>query len=190
MKKKRKSDKSDARWLRTVLSTGTLTDKIAAMSLMVQEAPLYRLHTIDTLRAMARKKGRREAGLAMDALRDLFISTLLPNRKLRKFHEQPSYILNDPTRIKEPGYQKREEKARPLYWYFEDQMKTRYSEFISLLETGTHDELNYIKKNRMIIICELLIAKPEQEVLLLSMLVNKLGDPVRTVAAKNCFSTK
>lgn len=42
----------------------------------------------------ARRPNRRENQLAMDALKDLFITDLLPDRKLRPFHAQP--LLAEP----------------------------------------------------------------------------------------------
>ena len=39
---------------------------------------------------MAKKKGRRESMMAIDALKDLFLSDLLPaQRKLKFFYQQP-----------------------------------------------------------------------------------------------------
>jgi ribosome biogenesis protein MAK21 len=39
---------------------------------------------------MAKKKGRRESMMAIDALKDLFLSDLLPTqRKLKFFYQQP-----------------------------------------------------------------------------------------------------
>ena len=43
-----------------MIKSGTLTDKVAALTLMVQEGPVYRTRTLDALLAMAAKKGKRE----------------------------------------------------------------------------------------------------------------------------------
>jgi hypothetical protein len=43
-----------------VLRAGTLNDRVAAMVLLVQEGPMYRVRQLDALIAMAAKKGRRE----------------------------------------------------------------------------------------------------------------------------------
>lgn len=51
-------------WLRTVLSAGTLGDKVAALTLLVQESPVHTLVSLDSLLAMASKKGKRESILA------------------------------------------------------------------------------------------------------------------------------
>ena len=52
--------RSDVRWMKTVLSSGTLADKIAALTVLIQESPAHNLSHLDTLIAMAKKKGRRE----------------------------------------------------------------------------------------------------------------------------------
>lgn len=107
-----KSRNSDARWKRTVLAKGTLGDKVAALTLNVQDAPLHNLSSLDTLLGMVDKKGRREAFMAAgklfsyyfftlhppdsfpvilacfaDAIRDLFLNELLPDKKLRTFDQ-------------------------------------------------------------------------------------------------------
>ena len=54
----------DVLWLKTVLSSGTLGDKVAALTLLVQESPVHTLSSLDTLLTMAAKKGKREGILA------------------------------------------------------------------------------------------------------------------------------
>ena len=88
---------------------------MAAMTLLVQEAPLYRLGALRGLLNMASKKGSREAVLAMDALRDLFVSDLLPpKRRLRFFGQQPL--------AQDKEHRPKEETL--LYWLLEDHIKT------------------------------------------------------------------
>jgi ribosome biogenesis protein MAK21 len=65
------------------MQNGTIADKIAAMTLVVQEAPFFGLTTINSLLTIARKKNRRVNLMAINALKDLFLNTLLPQRKLR-----------------------------------------------------------------------------------------------------------
>lgn len=59
------SKRSEARWLKTVLSSGTLSDKMAALTLLIQESPLHNLASVDSLISMSKKKGRREAMMAV-----------------------------------------------------------------------------------------------------------------------------
>lgn len=85
----RESDVGDAKWLRNMLTSGTLTDKIGAMSSLVQNDPVHNSDIIDDLFTMANKKGKREAQLAIQSLRELFILFLLPDRPLRFISQQP-----------------------------------------------------------------------------------------------------
>ena len=59
-----KTKKGDSKWIKTVLTSGTLSDKMAALTVLVQESPAHNLTAIDMLVAMAKKKGKREAMLA------------------------------------------------------------------------------------------------------------------------------
>jgi len=56
---------SDTAWLRTVLTSGTLKDKMAAWTLKIQEAPIHNVSSLEHLIAMVTKKGRREALMAL-----------------------------------------------------------------------------------------------------------------------------
>ena len=79
--------------MRTVVSTGVLADKIAALTLQVQTAPLHTPSAFDSLMTMVKKKGRRETLVAMDALRQLYLQEMLPEkRKLRKFSEVKNFL--------------------------------------------------------------------------------------------------
>ena len=61
---------AEAQWKRKVLSSGTLSDKIASLALDVQESPMQSMDALDSLLSMSKKKGRREAELSIEALKD------------------------------------------------------------------------------------------------------------------------
>ncbi|KAJ3163027.1 hypothetical protein HDU86_002196 [Geranomyces michiganensis] len=165
---------ADTNFISTVLKSGTVTDKVSALTLLVQESPLHTLaHLRDQLvNGMARKKARREAVMAIDSVKDLLLSTLLPDRKLKYFRDQP---LQSPD-------------VKPLHlvsWYFEDGLKKTYYEFIKLLEELARDPLLHVKNKMIQYIFDLLAAKPEQEQNLLALLTNKLGDQDKKLASKS-----
>ena len=58
---------------------------------------------------------------------------------------------------------------------------------MAVLEYGVQDPLPYYKRICIMAVYELLTGKPEQERTLLRVLVNKLGDPDRKLAAKVTF---
>ena len=72
--------KSDLKWMNDMIKSGTMSDKVAAMALKVQGSPFHELETLDTLIGMALKKEQRGAQLALEALKDLFVNNLLPER--------------------------------------------------------------------------------------------------------------
>lgn len=151
----------------------TVGDKIAAVALLVQESPLHRLDELLTLLSYARKKGRNERGPAIDALNDLFINNLLPDgRRLislsdRSFKCERAQLT----------------KRHLAYALFESELKTAYKEFLEVLEESAKDSLIHFKMKAVKVTFDLLVAKPENEQTLLSMLVNKLGDPERRISS-------
>jgi hypothetical protein len=60
----------------------------------------------------------------------------------------------------------------------------RYAAFVAALEEGSRDNLEYVKERALRAAAELLRAKPEAEAALMTLLVNKLGDPSRKLASK------
>ncbi|KAJ3031251.1 UNVERIFIED_CONTAM: hypothetical protein HDU68_005590 [Siphonaria sp. JEL0065] len=166
---------SDRNFIKTVLKSGTTTDKISALTLLIQESPLHTLHYLrdQIIHGMARKKSRRDALVAVDAVKDLLTSGgMLPDyRKLKYFRDQG--VLN-------PG-------VKPIHlivWYFEDCLKRVYFEFLQLIEELSKDPLEHIKSKTLTYIVTLLAAKPEAESSLLSLIVNKLGDASNPLAFK------
>lgn len=162
---------SDRSFVSNILTSGTLSDKVSALTLLVQESPLHSLKTLDTLMTMAKKKSRKEALMAVESLKDLFIGSVLPDRKL-------IYIVDRPL-----GSPEVEDRHLAL-WRFEDHLKKYYFQYIQQLEALSHDPLMHVRLAVVRCIYDLLAAKPEQEQNLLKLLVNKLGDGENKVASK------
>ncbi|KAM9927495.1 hypothetical protein OXX59_002504 [Metschnikowia pulcherrima] len=165
---------SQKKFLSQILSDGTLNDKISALTLLVQEAPFHNLKAFDTLLSYCEKKSRTASLQAINALKDLFLNGLLPDRKLLSFSKQ---ALNKNADV----------KTLALY-YFEDHLKKSYFKFIQVLEFLSHDPILHVRMNVVSHIFDLLKAKPEQEANLLRLGVNKLGDVENKVAAKTSYS--
>ena len=77
-KLKKKSEDGDDRYMKQVLKSGTMADKVAAMTLLVQESPVHRLSVLDNLMALALTKEQRTSRMAVESLKDLFVNHLLP----------------------------------------------------------------------------------------------------------------
>ncbi|CAG8468964.1 7721_t:CDS:10, partial [Dentiscutata heterogama] len=164
----------DRTFYTTMLKSGTLKDKISTLSVLVDESPIHAVHALDTLMSMAKKKGRDEAVQAIDCLMHLMIESILPNRKLKYFRDQP---LNDP----------KVSDKHLIVWAFEDYIKNYYYELLRVIETLSHDVLTFVRQKMISIIFTLFKEKPEQEQNLLRLLVNKLGDKERKVASKTSY---
>jgi ribosome biogenesis protein MAK21 len=128
----------DDRMLQTMLRSGTLADKVAAMTLAIQDDPLCHLSHLESLTTLAKKTNQRESAMAIEALKDLYMNNLLPDRKLRRFAQQPYNALEHLT----DGLRNR----RLILWYFEDCIKNYYAELIGALETAVNDSLLHHKR--------------------------------------------
>ena len=179
-KQQEQKKSSQAGWLRTVLSSGTSTDKLAALTLVIQESPVHGLAGLDNLIGMVTKKAQRMTLQTIDRLKELFLSDLLPeNRKLKTFSQHAHLSLEEIS----SGNKDTRDKSL-LMWYYEEQLKNRYSTFVQTLQTVAQETSQATKRKSLDSAFELLSARPEQEKVLLSFLVNKLGDPDYKVAAR------
>jgi len=168
---KSKKTSSDSKWINDVIKSGTLSDKVAALSLTIQDSPLHQLETLDLLISMALKKEQRMSQLALEALKDLLIHNILPDRRLKPFLQQPL------------GHPKMTMKIALSYWY-EGQLISRVESIVRAIETGLMSTVEYFKKICMQLAADLLVNKPEQEAKLLNILVNKLGDGKGNIYSK------
>ncbi|KAM4694090.1 CCAAT/enhancer-binding protein zeta [Discoglossus pictus] len=175
---------ANSAWMKTVVSTGTLPDRMAAMTVYIQDAAVHTLQFVESLINLIRKTGsKRQNLMALDTFKDLLISDLLPdNRKLRTFVHHPFH------KLEELSSGNRDARDRRLIlWYFEEKLKWHIAEFVKVLETLSHDNLLATKAKALNVAHELLCNKPEEEKPLLVLLVNKLGDPQYRVATKASY---
>ncbi|XP_067273512.1 CCAAT/enhancer-binding protein zeta [Pseudorasbora parva] len=172
---------ANSAWMKSVVSTGTLTDRMAAMTVLIQDAPIHGLEHIENLVSLVKKKGSRRQGLmALDTLKELLLSDLLPkNRKLRTFSQHPFEQLEE----KASGNRDARDR-RLILWYFEHQLKLQVADFAIALDTLAHDTVQTTKMRSLVTAYELLCNQPEQEKVLLVQIVNKLGDPEYKIASK------
>ncbi|EXJ55539.1 hypothetical protein A1O7_08467 [Cladophialophora yegresii CBS 114405] len=176
----------------TVITSGTLSDKISALTLAVQESPIHNVKALETLIGLAGKRSRSQAVDVLRALKDLFAQgSLLPSsRKLYAFQAQPTlvYFFRN-TRNWRQGQQLPGglEEKRLVIWAFESWLKEQYFEVLKILEVWCNDEIEFSKARALSYVYELLNERPEQESNLLRLLVNKLGDPVKKIASQASY---
>ncbi|KAJ1846277.1 RNA-binding ribosome biosynthesis protein mak21 [Coemansia sp. RSA 2703] len=110
--------------------------------------------------------------MAVGSVKDLMALNLLPgDRKLRYFGEQPLTARG-------AG------RAHWMVWAFEDKLKRHYFDLLQVMESMSYDPVVHTRQNMVSYFEELLEQKAEQEQNLLRLLVNKLGDKERQVAAR------
>lgn len=178
----------------TIMSSGTMSDKVSALTLAIQESPVHSIKALENLIGLAGKKSRGQAIAALGALVDLLGNgVLLPSdRRLRPFPTQPGLLgvlqQHSATFWKSgqnlPG---RITKAHLIVWIFEDWLKDAYFRVVQLLEVWCNDEIEYSRTRSLDFVFGLLRDKPEQEANLLRLLVNKLGDRDRKIASRASY---
>ena len=178
----------------TIMSTGTLSDKISALTLSIQESPVHNMKALESLVGLARKRSRGQAVEVLGALKDLFgPANLLPSdRKLRTFATQPALsAVFDPTDFhwtsKDP-LPKELKESHLILWAYEHWLKSTFFEVIKIIETWSNDEVVFARGKSVDYVCQLLKEKPEQEANLLRLLVNKFGDSDKKIASKASFN--
>lgn len=176
------------------MSTGTLTDKVSALTLAIQESPVHNIRAFEALATLASKKSRAQAIGAIGALVDLLgPGTLLPSdRRLRYFAAQPellSALQSSHVKSWSPGQKLPGQlsEVHLISWAYEDWLKDAYFKLIQLLESWCADEIEYSRSRALDFVYGLLKEKPEQESNLLRLLVNKLGDRDRKIASRASY---
>jgi ribosome biogenesis protein MAK21 len=81
------SSSSDYAFLQKILQSGTLSDRLSALTLLVQSSPLHNTKALETLKGMAErgkgKGGREESLKALRCILDWWVGGGAPNRKLK-----------------------------------------------------------------------------------------------------------
>ncbi|WPG99133.1 ribosome biogenesis protein noc1 [Acrodontium crateriforme] len=181
------------KFMTQIMASGTLEDKISALTLLVQESPLHTMKAFENLVGMSKKKSRNQALAAIAALKDLLgQGMVLPgDRKLRAFGKQPGLLAamqgkNGDSKASGalPGSV---QKTHLMVWAYEDWLKKTYFELLQVLENWCNDEVEYARSRAITYVWELLKDKPEQEENLLRLLVNKLGDTDRKIASRASY---
>ncbi|GFF39696.1 uncharacterized protein C4F10.09c [Aspergillus udagawae] len=187
------SSSSSHKFYTTIMSTGTLSDKISALTLAVQESPVHNTKQLENLIGLGKKRSRAQAVEVLRSLKDMFAQgTLLPSdRRLKSFGNQPALVAafqgagsrwseGDPL----PGGL---QNSHLIMWAYEHFLKDQYFEVLKILEVWCNDEIEFSRSRAVSYVYELLKEKPEQEANLLRLLVNKLGDKSRKIASRASY---
>lgn len=190
----KRASSSSQRFMSTIMSSGTLSDKVSALTLSIQESPLHNRKAFESLIALAGKRSRGQAIAALGALVDLLGNgTVLPSdRRLYPFNAQPALLGALDEQAGPPwteGHRLPGKLTGPhlMAWAYEDWLKAAYFRIIQLLEIWCSDEIEYSRSRALDFVFGLLKDKPEQEANLLRLLVNKLGDRERKIASRASY---
>ena len=148
--------------------------QVSAHCLLLQESPVHHIKSLEALLGMAKKKSKRMAIQSIDTLKEMFLSTILPDsRKLFTFEQHDFSILTG-----------EKVKLNALGWLVEDKLKLCYSDYLDIIKAHLNDNEVAIRTKLCNLTYQLLNEKPEKEQELLAILVNKIGDPDNKLASK------
>uniref|UniRef100_A0A182MRX5 CCAAT-binding factor domain-containing protein n=1 Tax=Anopheles culicifacies TaxID=139723 RepID=A0A182MRX5_9DIPT len=178
---RKKKDTSDGKWLQSALEKGTMRDRANAGALLVQTNPLCHLQALDTLVGMVKSSNKGFLDV-IEVLTELMLKSLMPSH--RKLITLPMRGSDWKHLQKQTNLEKSERDKIYAHWYFEDQLREHYFSFVSNLTTILHTGQEDGKLKTIGHAAKLFANVPEMERLMLTALVNKLGDPSRKVASK------
>jgi hypothetical protein len=164
---------TDQKWLNSVIASGTWSDKIAALTLRIQESPFHNLENFDILLGIASKKEVRVVFLALEAIKDLLINNILPGHSLHFIKHYQSTLLHEKFSI-----------SVGLLIYYENELKKKIVKFVSVLEELLKANIVHYRKQSLDILSDLLLKKSEFEHKILIMIINKLGDHEGKIVTK------
>ncbi|GAA5930320.1 hypothetical protein JCM3775_004361 [Rhodotorula graminis] len=189
--------KADQVFIQQILNSGTSSDRISALLLLVSSSPLHTMSYLEQLSALTRKKSRDESMRAIRGLVDWFRSEGggSPDRKLRYIADQPALatvaaafeVLEKKGKYavsSHEGIVKADVERCLTLWAYEDWFKRWFFQVLQALEQMSVDPLPHPRSQAVMHLSNLLRDKPEQESNILRLLVNKLGDTNRSIASK------
>ncbi|KAF8888403.1 CBF/Mak21 family-domain-containing protein [Gymnopilus junonius] len=165
------SSSSEASFLQKIIQSGTLSDRLSALTLLVQSSPLHNTKALETLKGMAErgkgKGGREESLKALRCIVDWWVGGGAPNRKLVYFRDQPLLHADVTDEVL-------------LVWYFEDWLKKYFFSVLQILETLSLDPLPYVRTQTINLIFTLSGISPNK---------NKIyfGDTEKSLASRASY---
>lgn len=183
---------SDRAFIKTILTSGTETDKLSALILLSSSSPVHTTSYLNQLLGLTKKKSRDQAVRAIRAIVDWLqggsagtSSAGLPDRKLKWFAEQRD--LRRVAQAQRSGLKKNGKipgDEHLVLYAFEDWLKKWYFGLLQVIEGLLHDPLPFVRTQMTGFVASLLSGKPEQEQNLLRLLIDKLADSDKTVSSR------
>lgn len=169
---------SEFKWINKMIEKGTYEDKLSAYAQHIKKAPKQTLTYLTEIVGYLSKKNTRHTLITYEALKDIFLNSVLENRKYMNFIDYITYYQNQQKNEENKNNSQNIPDEVLLEAYITDKIHKLYFNFISSLETYIkEDNIMSIKKQILNILLELLKKKPEREEYILDLLIYKLGDP-------------
>ncbi|XP_058462181.1 CCAAT/enhancer-binding protein zeta [Malaya genurostris] len=173
----------DAKWLLTALDKGTTRDRANAGALLVQTNPLCNLQAFETVVGMVKLSNNGHLEV-VEVLTELMLNSIMP--AFRKLISLPLRGA-DWKNIKKLDIDRTLRDRIFAYWHFEDALRDVYFAFLNNLSALIQTGQDNTKMKVIQFASKLFTMIPEKEAYLLSMLINKLGDPGKKVAVKALY---
>lgn len=181
---KNKFKNSDFKWTLKLITEGTFEDKIGALSQHIKKNPKKTLNYLMQIIDLSKSSSIRHKLLCYQYLKDLFISSILENKKYLEFTEYLRYY-------KQINNTKNTPDNVLVDAFIEDSIHKLYNLFlVSMEENLKQDSILIIKKSVLEYFFELLKSKPEKEEYLLDLLIYKLGDPKTEISNQSLILIK
>ncbi|KAI9617469.1 hypothetical protein KEM48_007054 [Puccinia striiformis f. sp. tritici PST-130] len=159
---------SDKSFIHRILTSGTSTDKLSALTLLVSSSPLHSRNHLTTLLNLSKKKNREESGKTLRSLVEWLRGAGNPKQ---------AFKFDDPAKFAHDEWL--------VIWAFEDWLKNWYLDLLRVIEALSHDPIVNTRSQTLTHLFYLLKDKPEQEQNLLTLLVNKLGDSNKMICSRS-----
>jgi len=169
-------------WITEIAKQGTYSDKIAALTIKIQEDPLHNVVALQNLINMVKVGKKQQCSLVIDSLTELF-SNILLKTELLTFENQPLSELSKVHDLKQ-------RKLLLSSWLFEEKLKYLYANFVDALSTVGLDSIPVNREKSISAMYKLLINSTECEIQIIRYLVNKFGDTIHKVASKAMYTLR
>lgn len=177
---------SDSKWLNTALHKGTSKDRANAGALLVQSNPLPNNAALESLITLTKLSNKTNIDV-FDCVTDLFINSLLPShRKLIPLQNRG----NDWKVLKAKTLDKATKDQIYAYWHYENELRDIFHGYLLNLQSSLQNGKDVSKTKAIIAATKLLKSCPEREAFLLTVLVNKFGDPDKKIASKATYNLR
>lgn len=170
----------------TALHKGTSKDRANAGALLVQTNPLPNNASLESLISLTKLSNKTNIDV-FDVVTDLFINSLLPpHRKLIPLLNRG----NDWKVLKSKTLEKSVKDQIYAYWYYENELRDHFHGYLINLQASLQNGKEVNKVKAIIAATKLLKSCPEREAFLLTVLVNKFGDPDKKIASKATYNLR